>query len=177
VEFVRGLFDRRRGAFRYLGGFLTGDDGSYRLQPRSVTLKRHELRCVFSAGSLTVCGTPVTHGGVPSLAWRVDVAGARAVFSGDTNGDDGNLEVLADRADIFVAHNAVPEGASGVERALHMPPSVIGRIAGKAHVGKLVLSHRMLRTLGREAETQTAIARSYEGPVVFADDLDCYSGK
>ncbi|MGA7992450.1 MAG: MBL fold metallo-hydrolase [Thermoanaerobaculia bacterium] len=177
VEFVRALFDAKRGAYRYLSGFLTGEDGSYRIQPRNVTLKPHELRRVLSADGLTVVGTPVTHGGVPAIAWRVEIGGSRLAFSGDTNGNDGNLEVLADRADVLVAHNAVPEGASGVERALHMPPSVIGRIAEKAHVEKLVLSHRMLRTLGREQETRAGIARSYEGPVVFADDLDCYSPK
>ena len=41
-------------------------------------------------------------------------------------------------ADLFIAHNAVPEGATGVERQLHMPPSVIGQIAAEAHVKNLV---------------------------------------
>jgi ribonuclease BN (tRNA processing enzyme) len=177
VEFVRALFDAKRGAYRYLSGFLTGEDGSYKIQPRNVALKAHEVRRVLSADGLAVFGTPVTHGGVPAIAWRVEIGGARLVFSGDTNGNDGTLEVLADRADIFVAHNAVPEGASGVERGLHMPPSVIGRIAGKAQVKKLVLSHRMLRTLGKEEETRAAIVPSFAGPVVFADDLDCYPVK
>ena len=75
----------------------------------------------------------------------------------------------------MIAHNAVPEGATGVERALHMPPSVIGRIAGSAGVGQLVVSHRMQRTLGREAATERAIRASYSGPVAFADDLDCFA--
>ena len=44
----------------------------------------------------------------------------------------------------------MPEGASGVERKLHMPPSVIGQISAEAKVRQLVLSHRMLRTLGKE---------------------------
>ena len=55
-----------------------------------------------------------------------------------------------------------------------MPPSVIGRIAARAGVKGLVLSHRMLRTLGREAETQAAVTAPYRGPVSFADDLSCY---
>jgi ribonuclease BN (tRNA processing enzyme) len=54
---------------------------------------------------------------------------------------------------LFIAHNAVPEGATGVERRLHMPPSVIGQIAQEAHVKRLVLSPRMLRTLGKEELT------------------------
>jgi ribonuclease BN (tRNA processing enzyme) len=111
---------------------------------------------------------------VPALAWRVTVGGRSVAFSGDTNGDNGQLERLAQDADLLVAHNAVPEGAEGAIRQLHMPPSVIGRIAHAANVKMLVLSHRMLRTLGRELETQQVIARQYSGPVAFADDLDCF---
>jgi ribonuclease BN (tRNA processing enzyme) len=116
----------------------------------------------------------VVHGDVPALAWRISVGRRTIAFSGDTNGDNGNLERLAKGADIFVAHNAVPEGETGAARRLHMPPSVIGRIAKEAGVGRIILSHRMLRTLGREAETQAAIAKAYSGPVTFADDLDCF---
>ena len=56
-----------------------------------------------------------------------------------------------------------------------MPPSVIGRIAATAGVKSLVLSHRMLRTLGKEVETRAAIARHYQGPMEFANDLDCFT--
>jgi ribonuclease BN (tRNA processing enzyme) len=80
-------------------------------------------------------------------------------------------------ADLFVAHNAVPEGATGVERRLHMPPSVIGTTAANAHVKQLVLSHRMLRTLGKEKQTQAEIRRRYAGPIAFANDLDCFPVK
>jgi ribonuclease BN (tRNA processing enzyme) len=55
-----------------------------------------------------------------------------------------------------------------------MPPSVIGRIAADAHVKRLVLSHRMLRTLGKEDQTRTEIRKRYAGPVQFADDLGCF---
>jgi ribonuclease BN (tRNA processing enzyme) len=82
---------------------------------------------------------------------------------------------IAKNADLFVAHNAIPEGTGGLARDLHMPPSVIGRISAAAEVKKLVLSHRMLRTLGREKETLRFISEQYKGPVVFADDLDCYT--
>jgi ribonuclease BN (tRNA processing enzyme) len=81
---------------------------------------------------------------------------------------------LAANADLFIAHNAVPEGASGVERRLHMPPSVIGQIAGDGHVKQLVLSHRMLRTLGKENQTQAEIKKRFSGPLEFANDLDCF---
>ena len=73
--------------------------------------------------------------------------------------------------------NAVPEGASGVERKLHMPPSVISQIAADANVKSLVLSHRMMRTLGKEDQTQAEIRKHYSGPLAFANDLDCFPVK
>lgn len=174
TEFVAALFDSKRGAYRYLADFLVGKDGGYSLQPHDVALTACEIRTVVSANDLSLDATPVIHGSVPAIAWRVSVGGRVIVFSGDTNGDNGNLERLAKGADVFVAHNSVPEGETGVARQLHMPPSVIGRIAKTAGVGQVVLSHRMLRTLGRESETRSVIARVYLGPVAFAEDLDCF---
>ncbi len=91
------------------------------------------------------------------------------------NGDWHTLEKLAGGSNILLAHNAVPEDATGAARNLHMPPSVIGRIAARAQVRQLVLSHRMRRTLGQEKTTRQLIAEHYTGPVIFADDLDCFS--
>jgi ribonuclease BN (tRNA processing enzyme) len=174
TEFVAGLFDGKRGAYRYLADFLAGKDGGYSLHAHDVHLTAREIRTVLSARDLVLAATQVIHGGAPAVAWRVSIGGRTIVFSGDTNGDNGNLERLAMGADLFVAHNAVPEGETGTARQLHMPPSVIGRIAKSAGVGRVVLSHRMLRTLGRESETRSVIARVYPGPVTFAEDLDCF---
>ena len=55
-----------------------------------------------------------------------------------------------------------------------MPPSVIGQIAAKARVKQLVLSHRMKRTLGQEPESTRYIRKHYTGPMVFADDGQCF---
>jgi ribonuclease BN (tRNA processing enzyme) len=174
TEFVAGLFDDRHGVYRYLADFLAGKDGGYSLQAHDVALTPHEIRTVVRRDDLVLAATQVIHGGVPAIAWRVSLGGTVIVFSGDTNGNNGNLERLATGADVFVAHNAIPEGETGAPRQLHMPPSVIGRIAKIAGVRQLVLSHRMLRTLGREAETRAVIAKVYTGPVAFAEDLDCF---
>ncbi len=174
TEFVADLFDRKRGAYRYLADFVDGKDGGYELRAHDVSLEAREIRTVFRARELAVAATQVIHGAVPAVAWRISLGARTIVFSGDTNGDNGNLELLATGADLFVAHNAVPEGETGAARQLHMPPSVIGGIARAAGVGRIVLSHRMLRTLGRESETRSVIATVYSGPVTFADDLDCF---
>ena len=174
TEFVADLFDSKHGMYRYLSDFLGGKDGGYLLQAHDVALGAHEIRTMMSARDVSLDATPVIHGGVPAIAWRVTIGGRIVVFTGDTNGNNGNLEQLAKGADLFIAHNAVPEGETGGARQLHMPPSVIGRIAKAAGVRQVVLSHRMLRTLGREAETRSVIARVYPGPVAFAEDLDCF---
>jgi ribonuclease BN (tRNA processing enzyme) len=175
TRFIQTLFASSDGAYRYLGDFLDPNaTGSYLLDAHNITPTAHEVRQIYDAQGIRVFAATVVHGTVPALAYRVELDNVSIAFSGDTDGNNGNLERLAHNANLLVAHNAVPEGASGVERSLHMPPSVIGKIASTASVRQLVLSHRMLRTLGRETETLAAIHTSYTGPVTFADDLQCF---
>jgi ribonuclease BN (tRNA processing enzyme) len=170
VAFADALFGKA-GAFRYLGDFLDGS-ASYVLEPQDVNADGGPVG-VGTFRDMRLSATAVEHGSLPALAWRVEIAGAVVAFSGDTSGK-GELIALARDADIFVAHNAVPVGTTGAVHSLHMTPDDIGRIAAQAGVKKLVLSHRMLRTLGREAETLAAIRARYAGPVAFADDLSCF---
>lgn len=172
--FIAGLFAEPGGVYRYLSAFLS-DKGAYRIKPENVTLKDDETREIARNERLKIFAAKVIHGPIPALGFRVEAGGKSIVFSGDMNGEGASFAQLAQGADILVAHNAVPEDAQGIERKLHMPPSVIGQIAGRAKVGQLVLSHRMQRTLGKEAETLTAIAQHYRGKVSFADDMACYS--
>jgi ribonuclease BN (tRNA processing enzyme) len=173
VEFVRAFFNSRNGIYRYLSLVLVPqEEGGYELQPHNVPGDSSSV--AFRGEHLSAYAARVIHGSVPALAWRVEIGGKSIVFTGDTNGEGDDLVRLAKNADLLIAHNAVPEGATGVERRLHMPPSVIGQIAQEAHVKRLVLSHRMLRTLGKEEESLSEIRRSFSGPVAFANDLDCF---
>jgi ribonuclease BN (tRNA processing enzyme) len=177
TEFVSDLFREPHGAYRYLSELVEpGSEGSYNLQPHNVAASLVPV-LVFRDADMTLYAVSVVHGAFPALAWRVEIGGKRIVFSGDTDGEGEGLIQLAWNADLFVAHNAVPEGATGVERRLHMPPSVIGTIAANAHVKQLVLSHRMLRTLGKEHETEAEIKRRFSGTILFANDLDCFPVK
>lgn len=173
TEFVSDLFGDH-GAYGYLSElFVPAEDGAYKMQPHSAAPSEKPV-LQFRGDDLTASSVRVIHGWVPALAWRIEIGGKSIAFSGDTNGNDPALVLLAANADLFVAHNAVPEGVIGIERNLHMPPSVIGQIAADAHVKHLVLSHRMLRTLGKEAQTQSEIRKRYAGPLDFADDLECF---
>jgi len=173
--FVTALFDDKRGAFRYLSDFIdTSPTSAYKLETHDIAATGKSLWSGFYNARMRLSAIPVHHGPVPALAWRVDVAGHSITFSGDMNGDNHTLVKLAADSDLLVAHNAIPEGATGVARQLHMPPSVIGRVATSARVKQLVLSHRMQRTLGRETQTRHIIQQDYRGPIEFANDLDCF---
>ena len=173
VEFVRAFFNSRNGIYRYLSLVLVPqEEGGYELQSHNVA--GDPSSAAYRGEHLSAYAARVVHGSVPALAWRVEIGGKSIVFTGDTNGEGDDLVRLAKDADLLIAHNAVPEGATGIERRLHMPPSVIGQIAQEAHVKWLVLSHRMLRTLGKEEESLSEIRKNFSGPVAFANDLDCF---
>jgi len=170
--FVQNLFGPR-GAYRYLSGYLDGQD-LFKLVPVDIAAKGKAYQSVLHTQDYRLSTVPVHHGPVPALAWRVEIAGYTIVFSGDMNNDNNTLTQLAKNADLLVAHHAIPEHAGRVARNLHMPPSVIGKIAHQASVKGLILSHRMKRTLGREVETKKIIAKNYHGRIFFADDLQCF---
>ncbi len=75
TEFVSDFFGEKRGAYRYLSELLSADEKSdYKMQPHNVA---GELKPVeaFRGSDLVASAVKVKHGGVPALAWRVDVGG------------------------------------------------------------------------------------------------------
>lgn len=169
-EFLQALFGAR-GAFRYLSDYLEpgGEDG-FMLLPENVPLSGEPF--VRETGpAVRVSATPVHHGPIAAVAWRVDVGSCSLVFTGDASAQSENLPKFAAGADLLIIHNAVPEDAEGTAAELHMRPSEIGRIAGAADVGRVLMSHRMNRSLGRERETLSRVRRHYTGPATFAEEL------
>lgn len=166
--FIKKLFKTGSGAWQYMGDFLDGS-GTFTLKPHTIAFGKKPRR-IYRSKEMYIYAVSVHHGPIPALAYRIEVQGYSIVFSGDMNGAYHTLEVLAKDADILVAHNAVPQGANGVAAALHMIPDTIGKIAAKAKSKRVILSHRMRRTLGKERQTRFEISKFYKGPVVFADD-------
>jgi len=171
-DFIERLFEDDKGAWQYLGDHL---DGTASLQ-----LKAHDIddtrkvKTIYTQGDISITAITVHHGPIPAVAYRVTVGNKSITFSGDMNGDYHTLEKLASGTDILVAHNAVPKNARGVAAQLHMTPNIIGQIAASAKVKKLVLSHRMLRTLGKENETKKEVRKAYRGSMKFANDKSYY---
>ncbi|CAA6803485.1 MAG: MBL fold metallo-hydrolase [uncultured Sulfurovum sp.] len=171
-DFIERLFKNAKGAWQYLGDHL---DGQARLQLKTHNIrKNHKASLIYKNGSMTIQAISVHHGPIPAIAYRVNIGNKSITFSGDMSGQYHTLETLAKNTNILVAHNAVPQNASGVATQLHMKPSTIGQIAQKATPKKLILSHRMLRTLGKEKETKREIRKYYKGPIQFANDKSYY---
>jgi ribonuclease BN (tRNA processing enzyme) len=105
---------------------------------------------VFDDGVVRVTAVAVTHGhAVPALAYRFDTPDASVVFSGDTTVND-DLIALARDADILVHHVAdlgylERHGITGAAldrmAALHTDVTEVGRVAERAGVRELILSH------------------------------------
>jgi len=171
-SFIKRLFKEGKGAWQYLGDHLNGD-ARLQLKAHNVDESR-KIKVIYAQNGIKISAVSVHHGIIPAVAYRVDVGRKSITFSGDMNGDYHTLETLARHTNILVAHNAVPKGARGVSAQLHMTPNIIGQIAAKAKPKKLVLSHRMLRTLGKESQTRSEIRKYYKGSLKFANDKSYY---
>lgn len=172
TEFLAGFFNEKTGVFRYLGA--AGNEKTYDFEPHDVKLEPSEIQTVFDKDGLRISATTVIHAKIPSLAYLVEVQGKKIAFSGDGNGNNGNLQKIALGADMLIAHLAIDDSFHFGERSLHAPPGLIGEIADEAKVKQVVLAHRRPETLGKETALQSVIAKKYKGPVAFADDLGCF---
>jgi len=156
-----------RGAYRYMQDVLTPNSDSFEI--KSYSLQAQNLKQMDFNG-LHVKIISVHHGIIPALAYRIDIGDKSIVFSGDTSNQNNKLSNLLQDADIFIAHHAIPQGSRGYATSLHMKPSQIASLLEKSDVKKVVLSHRMKRTLGEEKESLKIIKENFTGEVLFAED-------
>jgi len=173
--FVERLFGSASGVYPYLSDYIEPDvQSEYKIVPHTIPWSGQNLkiRTVYETADYSVKAVSVHHGALPALGYRIEAAGCVISFTGDMSGKFGRMPVLARDSDILVAHNAIPEDASGVAANLHMKPSYIGAMAAEAGVKQLLLTHLMRRTIDRKDETIRLIREKYKGPVSFPDDLD-----
>ena len=175
TQFVERMLDAKTGVYPYLSDYLTpADDSEYKIKATTIPWSDQnlEIRTIYKTGEFLVKSVPVHHGALPALGYRIETAGCVISFTGDMSGRLGQMPKLAHGSDILVAHNAIPEDATGAAANLHMKPSYIGEMAATAGVKHLVLSHLMRRTIDRKDETLRLIRNKYKGIVTFPDDLD-----
>jgi ribonuclease BN (tRNA processing enzyme) len=175
TEFLAALFDVKKGAFKYLSDFYNNkeEQADYHLIPTDLT-NNNDTQKIYSDTDVQIFAQQVIHGPIPAFAYVIKICDQTIVYSGDTNGS-GFENLKLDNTDLFIAHNAIPEQAGSIAKYLHMTPTQIGELAKHLHTKKLILSHRMKRTLGKEQETLHFIKQNYQGDVEFADDLESFS--
>lgn len=172
TNFIQTLFGPN-GAYRYLSSYLDGSE-NYSVKPYDIKFERKQAQTIVDNAEYQITAAPTHHGPIPAIAWKIKIADKTIVFSGDINNDNHTLMHIAKNADMLIAHHAIPETATGGSRNLHMPPSVIGQIAAEANVKQLVLSHHMLRSLTQLDNSEIEIRRHYDGPMTFANDMQCF---
>ncbi len=160
------------GVYRYMRDVLTPQSDSFQITAHDVSTDSIKH---FSFKSFNLDVISVHHGIIPALAFALHVDNKTIVFSGDTNDENKHLNKLLKNADLFIAHHAVSTYAKGYATSLHMRPQTIAKIAQKAGVKKIVLTHRMLRTIGEEEETKRIMRKVYTNKLQFAEDRDIIS--
>lgn len=163
------------GLYPSLAGYLTfRSPGGYKVSARDVPALGSRRWAQYGTANLSLAAIPVSHGDVPALAWRVEIGGFSLVFAGGFSNRKNVVAKFAKGAHALIVHHALQEDARGEVRSYHAIPSQLGRVAAEADAGMLVLGHRTTRTLGRESASRAAIEQHYSGPLVFANELECW---
>jgi ribonuclease BN (tRNA processing enzyme) len=97
-----------------------------------------------------------------SLAYRVEAEGRSLVYSGDTDESDSLVD-LARGADLLVLEAANPFKVAG-----HLTPREAGRLAAKAGVGRVLLTH--FYPPCDEVDVVALAAQEFSGEVLRAED-------
>ena len=167
-----------RGAYPLLADFLTYKTGGFRVKAHNVAATGVRPGTRFSNEHMRISSVPVNHGPLPALAWRVQLTGEEGeqsiVFTGDFNNRKNLIPEFAKDTDALVVSHTIPEVARGAARDVHLLPSQIGRIAEQANARMVILGQRMNRTRGRESQTREAIESSYDGNLIYSNDLECW---
>jgi ribonuclease BN (tRNA processing enzyme) len=122
---------------------------------------RDHLDC----GDFDVDSLPMDHTET-SLGFRItDPSGQSVVYSGDTDACE-NLVTLARDVDVLICESALPDE---LKAPGHLTPSLAGRIASRAGVRKLVLTHFYPECDAVDVAEQCR--KTYQGPLVLAEDL------
>ena len=113
---------------------------------------------------------PVTHI-ESSVGYRiVSPEGASVVYTGDTDFSEDVINLARD-ADLLITESSLPDEMKSVG---HLTPSLAGRIATEAKVGRLVLTHFYPECEGVDIEAQCR--KTWSGPLTIAEDLMTISG-
>jgi ribonuclease BN (tRNA processing enzyme) len=115
----------------------------------------------MSDHGLVIRSAPTNHT-AGSLAYRVEAGGAAVVYSGDTDENDSLVE-LAREANLLVLECANPVKIPG-----HLTPGEAGRLAARAGVRRLLLTH--FYPPCDAVDVAALAAREFSGEIMRAED-------
>lgn len=169
--------------------------------PPADTVRVIEIRDADSVtlGDMTVTAVANSHYAVlaadapepkpQSLSFRFDLPTRSIVYTGDT-GPSGAVERLAAGADLLISEIIDPQASVDELRVTrpdfpeailasvlahhtheHLTAAEVGKLAGRAKVGALVLTHNPIKD-DKLDKARAEIAAHYDGPITFASDLD-----
>jgi ribonuclease BN (tRNA processing enzyme) len=166
-QFIDRLFGAG-GVFEYQPTFGSAEKFQVKDLPAGLAAGLTEIH---AAGGLRVFAIGTAHGPAPSVAYRFDYRGRSIVFSGDTNETAAdNLVTLAKDADLLVYNCVILDNAGARLLSLHTRPRVIGEIAQRAGVKRLLLSHIQPNIDQAKDEVLRSVSAGYPGPVSLAED-------
>ena len=163
------------GVYPQLASFLTyKSEGGYKVNARDVPSTGQRRWARFGGPNFRLSSIPVNFTGTPAIAWRVEINDQSLVFTGSFNNAKDVISKFARNTDALIMPHAVPEGVRGSLRDQYVSPTKIGEIASRAEARMVILGHRNNRTRGRETQSTEAIREAFAGPLIFANDLECW---
>ena len=154
-------------------------------QPQNETgirVEAHEIASgeIYEDENIKVTAFAVPHGTWNhAFGFRFDTADRSVVITGDTTPSDSVVEACSG-CDVLVHEVYAKAGFAGrppdwqaYHKAAHTSGVELGEIAARAQPKLLVLYHQLMWG-ATEEELMAEIRRSFDGEVVFADDLDVY---
>lgn len=173
-EFMQRLFGAA-GVYPYLANAIKPRASlGYRIRGVDVQASGSKRWAGYQTEHVKLSAIPVHSGDIPALAWRIEIEDQVIVVTGDFNNSKNLVATFAKDADALIVSHAIPENSRGALRELHSRPSQLGRIADQASARMLILGHRSSRTRGRESLSRSAMEENYDGPILFANDGECW---
>lgn len=173
-EFMQRLFGAD-GVYPYLASAIKPRASlGYRIRSVDIQASGSKRWAGYQTEHVKITAIPVHSGDIPALAWRVEIDGQVIVITGDFNNSKNLVAKFAKDADALIVSHAIPENARGTLREFHSRPSQLGRVAGQSAARMLILGHRNSRTRGKESLSRAAIEQHYDGPILFANDAECW---
>ncbi len=134
-------------------------------RPESFEVHIKETEEKFMVGDISISSKETLHSR-ESYAYRLQLDNRSVVFTGDTDFDE-TLADLARDADVLIADCSYPDDNKVPG---HMTPGECGRLAEKACVKRLVLSH-LYPSEVQYSEYVDQAGRFFKGDIIIAEDL------